>query len=149
MFAGAFAGQPLQDISGHLPDVVGDDPLSAFDRAAAEFGAATQLPGAMERILPLPFGLMTGRTFLRFAAFDLLVHSWDIATTIGVEVEAPSELVVEIEAFARQVLAEGRDPVNFASATPVPTGAAPLERLVAFSGRRVERRPETVGSPRW
>lgn len=136
MFAGAFAGDPLQDISGHLPDVVGDDPMNAFGRAAAEFGAATQLPGAMERIFPLPFGTMTGRTFLRFAAFDLLVHSWDIATTIGAKVEVSSELVTEIEAFARQVLAEGRDPVNFAPAAPVPTRATPLERLVALSGRR-------------
>ena len=40
MFADAFGGAPVRDISGRLPDVVGDDPSTAFGEAAARFGAA-------------------------------------------------------------------------------------------------------------
>jgi hypothetical protein len=41
-------------------------------------------------------------------------------------------------AYARQVLApEMRDGDTFAAETEAPTDASPLERLVAFSGRRL------------
>lgn len=138
MFAGAFAGAPLQDISGRLPDVVGDDPSGAFGAAAEHFGIAAQQPGAMERVLPLPWGPMTGKTFLRFAAFDLLVHAWDLSTTLEAELDVPDELVTEVDDFARRVLtAWPRDDVNFRAASPDPAGATPLERLVAFTGRTI------------
>jgi uncharacterized protein (TIGR03086 family) len=136
MFAAAFAGAPLRDISGRLPDVVGDDPAAAFGRAVAQFGAAVQQPGAMERVLPLHVGAMTGQTFLRFAAFDLLVHSWDLATTLDAPLEAPDDLVAEVDRFAHVVLDPWtRDHVNFQDRTDHQTDATALERLVAFTGR--------------
>lgn len=136
MFADAFAGAPLRDISGRLPDVVGDDPLTAFGRAVERFGAAAQQPGAMERVLPLPVGSMTGQTFLRFAAFDLLVHSWDLATTIDAPLEVSDDLVADVDRFARVVLDPWtRDHINFQEPTPDQTDATALERLVAFTGR--------------
>ena len=138
MFAEAFGGAPVRDISGRLPDVVGDDPMGAFERAVAAFGAAAERPGAMERVLHVPYGAMTGRTFLRFAAFDLLVHTWDLGTTLGLEVDAPAELVTPIDTFARRVLGGWiRDGVNFGPEVPAAPGASPLERLVAFTGRSV------------
>lgn len=142
MFADAFGGGPVEDISGRLPDVIGDDPLGAFEAAAGRFGAAVQGPGAMERVLRLPYGPMTGQTFLRFVAFDLLVHSWDLAATLGHEAELADELVLEVTAFARHVL-DGwtRDGVNFSEAVTPPAGAGPLEQLAAYSGRRVPAGP--------
>lgn len=138
MFAGALQGGPLHDISGRCPDVIGLDPAGAFGRAGEAFGAATQAPGAMERILPLPFGTMTGETFLRFAAFDLLVHGWDLARTLDADLVVPDELVDEVEAFAHQVLGGvPRDGVNFGPAADAPPGASRMEQLVAFTGRKV------------
>lgn len=137
MFAGAFGGGPLHDISGRQPDVVGDDPAAAFGRASEAFGAAAQASGAMERLLPLPFGTMTGETFLRFVAFDLLVHAWDLSRTLDADFEVPDELVVEIDHFARQVLGGvPRDGTTFGPEVEAPTGATPVECLVAFTGRR-------------
>jgi uncharacterized protein (TIGR03086 family) len=138
MFAGALQGGPLHDISGRCPDVIGQDPAGAFGRAAQAFGDATQAPGAMAQILPLPFGTMTGETFLRFAAFDLLVHSWDLARTLDADLDASDGLVDEITAFAHQVLGGvARDGVNFGPVADVPPGATRLEQLVAFTGRKV------------
>lgn len=137
MFADAFGGAPVRDISGRLPDGIGDDPMDAFERAAGRFGEATQRPGAMERVLELPFGAMTGRTFLRFAAFDLTVHTWDVASVTGSEVEFPDALLTEVEAFAHHVLdVVPRNDLLCADPVPDPAGAGPLDRLVAYSGRQ-------------
>lgn len=136
MFADAFGGAPVRDISGRLPDVVGDDPHGAFERAVDAFGSAAQQPGAMDQVLPLPWGAMTGKTFLRFVAFDLLVHSWDLASTIDEDLDVPADLVVDVEAFAHRVLDPWpRDGVNFRAEATAPEGATPLERLVAYTGR--------------
>lgn len=138
MYAGALQGGPVGDISGRQADVVGDDPAGAFGRGVEVFGAATQAPGSMERVLPLPFGTMTGETFLRFVAFDLLVHTWDLSRTLDTDVEAPDELVASADHFARQVLAGvPRDRVNFGPETDAPPTATALEQLVAFTGRKV------------
>lgn len=137
MFADAFGGAPLRDISGRLPDVVGDDPVGAFEQAAGRFGTATQRPGALDIVLDLPFGAMTGRTFLRFVAFDLIVHTWDVGSVTGAEVEFPDELLGAADDFAHRVLG-GMPRTDLLCADPVAVaaGATPLDRLVAYSGRR-------------
>ncbi len=113
-------------------------PAAAFGAAAERFGAATQLPGAMDQVFDLPFGTMTGRTVLRFIAFDLLIHSWDLATTLGTTLDVPDDVVAEIADFAHLLL-DGwtRDGINFGEEVPAPEGGGPLEQLVAFSGRTV------------
>jgi uncharacterized protein (TIGR03086 family) len=137
MFADAFGGAPVRDISGRLPDVIGDDLTGAFERAAGRFGDATRRPGAMERVLELPFGPMTGRSFLRFAAFDLTVHTWDVASVTEGGVDFPDELLAQVAAFAHRVLdAVPRDHLLCADPVPVQPGVSPLDRLVAFSGRQ-------------
>lgn len=137
MFADAFGGAPLRDISGRLPDVIGDDPMAAFEGAAGRFGAATQQPGAMDKVLDLPFGAMTGRTFLRFVAFDLTVHTWDVASVTGAAVEFPDELLAQIDAFAHVVLAAvPRNDLLCAEPVAVAADAGLLEQLVAYSGRQ-------------
>ena len=138
MFADAFEGAPLRDISGRLPDAIGDDPADAFNRGVERFGAALASPGAMERVLDLPFGAMTVQTFLRFVSFDLLVHTWDIATAAQIRIEVPDELVDGLEPFAHAVLAHHqRNDLSFAPPQEPPLGATGIERLVAFTGRRV------------
>ncbi|HSL58351.1 MAG TPA: TIGR03086 family metal-binding protein [Acidimicrobiales bacterium] len=138
MFAGALQGGPVHDISGRLPDVVGDDPAGALGRAVERFGSAAESPGAADRVLPLPWGPMTGRTFLRFAAFDLLVHSWDLAVALDQPFDPPDDLVVEVEGFAHHVLdGWARDGVTFSAPAPPPDDAAPIDRLVAYTGRTV------------
>ncbi|CAN5897839.1 TIGR03086 family metal-binding protein [soil metagenome] len=136
MFAEAFSGGPISDISGRMPDVIGGDPFVAFEAAAGRFGAAAEGPGAMEQVFDLPYGPMTGKTFLRFAAFDLLVHGWDLATTLGRDVDVPGELTEEVDTFARHVLEPWtRDGINFTDQTPPAVGASPLQRLIAYTGR--------------
>jgi uncharacterized protein (TIGR03086 family) len=119
------------------PDLLGDDPGPAFAAVAGDFEAAIRGPGAMERVLELPFGEIPAPVFLQFLAFDLMIHSWDLATATGQKYTPPDDLVAAADAFARQGVApEMRDGDTFAAEVDPPVDATPLERLVAFSGRR-------------
>jgi uncharacterized protein (TIGR03086 family) len=134
--AGGLRGEPMPDELAPRPEILGDDPVKAYDSVMADLRDAIRSPGAMDRVLKVPFGDVPAPALVGFVAFDLVVHSWDIATATGQEYAPPDELVSEVDAFARQVVApEWRDGDTFAAEVEPPGGATPLERLVAFSGR--------------
>jgi len=119
------------------PDLLGDDPGAAFAAVARDFDAAIRGPGAMDRALELPFGEIPAPVFLQFLAFDLMMHSWDLATATGQRYMPADDLVAAADAFARQGIApEMRDGDTFAAEVDPPVDPTPLERLVAFSGRQ-------------
>jgi uncharacterized protein (TIGR03086 family) len=129
------AGTPV-DVAPR-PDLLGDDPGAAFTAVADDFNTAIRRPDAMDQTLKLPFGEIPAPVFLRFLAFDFMVHSWDLATATGQRYAPPDELVAAADAFARQaVTPEMRDGDTFAAEVEPRTGATSLERLVAFAGRR-------------
>lgn len=135
--AGMFA--PL--IRGEAPPseapVVPDDAMpEAAAAAVADVDDAFRSPGALERIVATPFGDMPGDTFARLLAFDVLMHSWDLATATGQTVEISEAVVGEVDAFARAAIQpEMRGPGTFGPELVAAEGASGLERLVAFSGR--------------
>ncbi|MDZ7733268.1 MAG: hypothetical protein U5R31_09235 [Acidimicrobiia bacterium] len=68
---------------------------------------------------------------------DGLVHGWDLAVATGQAYDPPDELVKEVEEFARGILDPLRDGDTFADAVEPPADAKPIERLAAYTGRRV------------
>jgi uncharacterized protein (TIGR03086 family) len=132
-FAPAFRGEQAP------PAAPSDLDLPArFQIAMDSLLDAVQSPGALERTIDSPFGPMPGATFARLVAFDGLIHGWDLASSTNQSWDVPVEVVVEVDAFARQAIApELRDGDTFAQETAVPDDATPLVRLVAFSGRTV------------
>jgi uncharacterized protein (TIGR03086 family) len=132
-FAAVVAGEePPADVTPP-PD---DELPGAVVRAATAIDAAFRQPGALERVVATPFGEMPAEVFARVLAFDLLMHTWDLATATGRPVDVPEDVVAEIDAFARQaVQPEMRVPGIFGPEVEPPAGASTLERLVAFSGR--------------
>ena len=69
---------------------------------------------------------------------DGLIHGWDMATATGQPYEPSDALVTEVEAFAEGALGPLRDGTTFAEPVDPPAGATPIERLAAFTGRRVD-----------
>lgn len=135
-FAGAFSGEPLGDIAHDLPDVVGEDPVAAFDHAVERFQGALGRPGAMERTVELPFGELPVPEVLRFIAFDLTVHSWDLATSTGQGFNPSDKLLGEVEHTARTMVSdEMRDGETFTEPVAVDFTARPVDRVVALTGR--------------
>jgi uncharacterized protein (TIGR03086 family) len=78
--------------------------------------------------------------FARYVVLDGLVHGWDLATATAQPYRPPDDLVAEVDAFARTILDPLRDGDTFAEPVEPPPGASPVERLVAFTGRRPPRR---------
>ena len=114
-----------------------DESLAGSATAAViDVDAAFREPGALERTVSSPFGEMPGDAFARLLAFDLLMHTWDLAQATQQSVDVPDELVAAVDAFAHQAItAEWRRPGAFGPEAEPAAGATPLERLVAFSGR--------------
>jgi uncharacterized protein (TIGR03086 family) len=129
-FAAAFRG--VDPTEPHIGDV-----LAAFGPALSGLADAMHSPGALKRTVEAPFGEVSGTTFARFVVLDGLVHGWDLATATGQSYEPSAALVAEADAFARQAVEPLRDGDTFGPAVTPPTDATPIERLVAFTGRRV------------
>jgi uncharacterized protein (TIGR03086 family) len=129
MFAAAYRGETAPD-----PEV--DDVLGAIGPTLEGLGAAMSAPGALDRTIAAPFGEVPGDAFARFVVLDGLVHGWDLATATDQPYDPPEELVVAAETFARGQLDPLRDGQTFADAVEAPAGATPIERLVAYTGRR-------------
>jgi uncharacterized protein (TIGR03086 family) len=140
MFAAAFRGESLpgmDDASGAMPDLLGDEPAGAFDETIADYRDAIARPGVADRMVTLPFGTMPGQVAMDIAAVDLLIHCWDLARATGQTFRPSPEFVDAAEAFAHvSIPPEARDGDAFAAQVPAPRGASALERLIAFTGRQ-------------
>lgn len=114
-----------------------DDPAGRLRELAARLQDA--LPGVdLDAMRPSPQGEVPVRRALTFPVSDLAVHSWDVYRSLGRPVELPDDLL----AFCRELvesLPEGmlRRPGGFGPAQPVPEGATPTARFMAFLGRSV------------
>jgi len=139
MFAAAFKGEEFAvDPDAPMPDLLGDDPLAAFDGAIAMFNAAIDQPGAMDRTITLPFGQLPAPMVLELLKFDLLVHCWDLATATGQPFDPPTDAVEHGLEVAKVIISrELRDGDTFCDKVTVRAQATPIERLAAFTGRGV------------
>ena len=129
-FAAAFRGQEPTEADT-------SDVLAGFGPALTNLVDAITSPGALDRTVKAPFGEVPGETFARFVVLDGLVHGWDIATATGESYTPSDALVADVQAFADDAIDPLRDGDTFADATEVPPSATPIERLVAFTGRKV------------
>jgi len=86
MFAiSAEQGSVPDEMLGQLMggDNLGNDPQAAWATAATRAMSAFQQPGALDKIVKLPFGEMPGGVALNIAVFDVLTHAVDIARAAG------------------------------------------------------------------
>lgn len=134
-FAAAFRGEvPPTDVGA-------EDRVAAFPNAMANLQSAVRSPGALDRTIAAPFGEVPGEAFARFVALDGLIHAWDIATATGQAFTPSVELVSAVDGFAHEAItADLRGSGAFGAPIEAPSGASPLEHLVAFTGRPVASR---------
>lgn len=130
VFAAAFRGE---EPSG----AVAAEPLEAVRASLEDLFVAMHQPGALDRVIAAPFGEVPGDVFARFVVLDGLVHAWDLSVATGQSIRPQDELVAEVETFARTSVDSLRDGETFAEAVAPPVTATPLERLAAFTGRKV------------
>ncbi|MFD9406863.1 TIGR03086 family metal-binding protein [Streptomyces sp. NPDC059989] len=117
-------------------DVLGEDPVAAWDKASAAAHAAFAAPGALERTVRLSYGPALGMAYCSELTADCVVHTWDLSRGIGADDELPDGLVEfsikEVMPYADGLAASGM----YAEPLEVPAGANAQTRLLALLGRR-------------
>lgn len=130
--AGTLTGQP----PGALGPVPDHELPSAYRSSAVDLLEAFAVPGALERELVVPFGVVTGAVALHLRLVEALVHGWDLARATGTELQVPDDVVPVALAFTQQMLGEiPPDRRPFAAPVPVPAAAPPLDQLAGLLGR--------------
>jgi uncharacterized protein (TIGR03086 family) len=122
-------------------DYAAGDFVTAFDDGAAQAVAAFGAPGALEKIVKLPFGEFPGAAFMGLAMTDTFQHAWDLARATGQDTNFDSELAATLLAGAKASIPDqfrGADGVMpFGPEQSAPDGASPADQLAAFLGRKV------------
>jgi uncharacterized protein (TIGR03086 family) len=151
-FAAAAAGDG--DPARWRPRRPGSDPGADYRASAEAVLAAFSAPGVADRQFPLPeFAagpLFPARRAVSFHFIDYVVHSWDVARTLGLEVHFTPELLGPALAVAQAVPGgEARLAPGSAFAPAVAWhGCSPLDRIVAILGRSPDwKRPQLPGLP--
>ncbi|MFC9295408.1 TIGR03086 family metal-binding protein [Streptomyces sp. NPDC057011] len=117
-------------------DVLGEDPVAAWDKASAAAHAAFAAPAALERTVRLSYGPALGSAYCSELTADCIVHTWDLSRGIGADDRLPDDLVEfsikEVMPYADGLAASGM----YAEPLEVPAGANAQTRLLALLGRR-------------
>ncbi|WP_374984947.1 TIGR03086 family metal-binding protein [Streptomyces fradiae] len=117
-------------------DVLGDDPVAAWDRAAEGARRAFAEEGALDRTVALSSGDTAATAYCSQMVMDAVVHSWDLARAIGADERLPGPLVDlayrEVAPYADSLAASGL----FADPVPSPPDADAQTRLLNLLGRR-------------
>ena len=83
---------------------------------------------------PQPF---PARLAVAILALEYLVHAWDYANALDIGIEVPDDVAQTVLDGALDVITpEGRKRAGFDDPVVVPDDGGPMERLVAFTGRR-------------
>ena len=112
-----------------------------WDRIRAAFDAllsdSSQLTGSVPEFGGIPKQELAG-----FLIGDLLIHSWDLARSVGADEALPPDAVEATTIGLHHVppeLLRGTNPLGqkmMAAAVEVPADASPQDRMLAFTGRR-------------
>lgn len=133
LLAGATLGEVGDRFEG---DVLGDEPVAAWEGAAAASYEAFHRPGALDGNVHVTGGQESAETYGWQMTTDLAVHGWDLATGIGATARIPDELAQDLLERARPVVGKGGVPGIFAPPVEVPATATPQEQLLSLLGRR-------------
>jgi uncharacterized protein (TIGR03086 family) len=129
------AGRTIADVGDALDgDLLGADPVTAWDLAAREAQAA--VAGAdLQRIVHLGFGDATVEGYLTQVAADHLVHYWDLAVAIGAHDALDPVLVASVAGWFAGQEADYRQAGAVGPRPELPGTADPQARLLAMFGR--------------
>lgn len=140
-----FAATARGEESDHTvfdPRPVGEDPAQQYTEAVREVTTAFREEGLLGRRFWLPEIHETLRfpapTAISFHLLDYVVHGWDVARSLGTVAKFDDDLIAAALAVAEQI-PDGAPRLEpgalFRPAVRVPEDAAPMDRLIAMTGR--------------
>jgi uncharacterized protein (TIGR03086 family) len=130
------AGAKIEDVGSRFDgDLLGDDPVAAFDDAAAAALAAVQADGALEGTVHLSFGDHPALEYAMQLAADHLVHGWDLARAIGADETLDADAVTAVREWFESMEATYRDMGVIGPRVEIPADAGTQAQLLAMMGR--------------
>lgn len=131
------AGATLDEVGTRYDgDVLGDDPLSVWEKASAAAREAWLSPGALRRTVHVSFGLVPAEEYGWQMTLDLAVHGWDLATALGRPNPVPDVLAGRLLDVLRPMIDDWQGLGLFDPPVAAGRNAAAPDRLVALLGRR-------------
>jgi uncharacterized protein (TIGR03086 family) len=130
------AGLTIEDVGDRLDgDVLGTDPLRAYDDSALVAAAAFREPGAMEKPCAVSYGPVPGSVYCGHRFLDVLVHGWDVASSTGQDTTLDPELVEACFEVIEPQLEMLTGTGAFGTPVEVSEGASRQTQLLAVLGR--------------
>jgi uncharacterized protein (TIGR03086 family) len=130
------AGATLDDVGDRFDgDVLGDDPAGAWDSAAEAAREAFLGDGVLERAVHLSHGLVPARQYGWQLTVDAAVHSWDLATALGLPNPVTEALAERLTDVVRPQVDDWQGLGRFGPPVAVGRRAGAAARLVALLGR--------------
>ncbi|MGP3970911.1 TIGR03086 family metal-binding protein [Streptomyces sp. 6N223] len=130
-------GATLEEVGDRYDgDVLGQDPVAAWDEAAAASHEAVHEPGALKGRVHTSGGLTPAEEYLRQMILDLTVHAWDLARGIGADDRLDDGLVALVWDYAKDTVPAWQGFGMFDPPVETPASASRQDRLVALLGRR-------------
>jgi len=131
------SGLTIEQVGDRLDaDILGTDPLRAYDDSALVAAAVFRGPGALEAPCAVSYGPVPGEIYCGHRFLDVLVHGWDVATSTGQDTALDPELVEACFEVIEPQIGMLVDSGMFGTALDVPEGAARQTQLLAVLGRR-------------
>jgi uncharacterized protein (TIGR03086 family) len=124
-FVGAARDEDASPPSPVPPELLGDDPVAAFDRARSETLSAYGAPGVIEKTGPS----------LGIAFSDQLLHGWDLATATAQDATMPQGLPEAAYEMIHGRFTDDQRKGIFKPAVDVASDAPAQDKLLAYTGR--------------
>lgn len=138
VFVAMFEENPMPDRDA---DHLGGDPAKAWGEAAAALQETAARPGVLEQSRTTPLGTTTVRGRLQWRIADLLAHAWDLRQATGHAIDLPDALIEQSLAFVQAELPNQSRAGRFDEPQPIDDAAPALDRLAAFTGRKLSWTP--------
>jgi uncharacterized protein (TIGR03086 family) len=118
-------------------DNLGDDFKGNYRAASDRARVTFAMPGALDKIVKLPFGEMPAGVALNIAIMDVMTHAADIAKATGQTIDDEEILATALEVGRQLITDDFRAPGVFDPEQSAPPNASAADRLLAFAGRKV------------
>jgi uncharacterized protein (TIGR03086 family) len=130
-------GQTIEDVGARYDgDILGSDPVAAYDRSASEARVAGLAPGAMSAPCAVSYGPVPGEVYVGHRVLDVVIHGWDIAKASGQDTALDPELVDQCWEIIEPQMAMLEASGMFGNRLDADAGASGEARLLATLGRR-------------
>jgi uncharacterized protein (TIGR03086 family) len=125
-FTGAARGEDVSPPSPTPPELLGEDPVQAFERSRTELLRSFGAPGVIEKTGPM----------LGIALADQLLHGWDLAVATGQDATMPEGLPSTAYDMIHGRFTDEQRKGVFKPALTLPANASTQDQLLAYTGRQ-------------